>query len=191
MIYFLCKKIKRGNEVFKLRIHGVIIVCLLPVLLFGNNKYNELQEISYKQTGYRDNPHIQIGVVRLYFKHDPIVNLLSKDMQKTLTLFFPLATVKRKECLQMINTLNQLDNRYFSILISFVNAPIEGISFSIKHDPNIVSITYEAFQSSDLKPGVVVRFFNKHFLQRLQNKGSAVLSTAFLSKPKQLMCITV
>lgn len=161
-----------------------ILLSILISTPFLNAESNVLKNVNIKHNESRS---IELCVLRLSFQKEPIFNVLPSYNQHASTVFFfPLTRIEDREYRKITADLEKHHNNSFTIRLESVTTPVEGVKLSIYHDPKVVTITHEFFQSADFQPGVIFRINNKVLLQQLESKEDAFLSTAYRFQPQKI-----
>lgn len=143
---------------------------------------NVLKRVYYHSAGKDDQAiSIEKGNLIFYFEGDQRVDLLSIDKQadrESRTFFFPLVESKNKEVKQALHDLAAIANESYEIIIHEVEKPLKGIKLTIRFNPALIGMAYDAFDSVNLKKGIVFRFYDRSVIEHLRKSGGSVLTVA-------------
>ena len=131
-----------------------------------------------------DPNYLERADISLYFSHDPHLQVMQPHTSNgsEFSFFFPGASVASGECQAMIDRINHQYNGY-SIAITNVIKPTQGIMLTFKIDQNQCSLAYESFDSIGLQKGLVFRLYNKNVLARIEEQNNKPILRTLSHKP--------
>jgi N-acetylmuramoyl-L-alanine amidase len=125
--------------------------------------------------------YLEKANISLYFSGNPQIQTIKN---KSLSFFFPEATISQGECEAMINKLNNYHGGY-KVAVTHVMRPSKGLMIQFEFDPNQYMVNYEQFDSIGLQKGFAFRLYNKELLTKLERANNQpVLRTLCNEKPR-------
>ncbi len=140
-----------------------------------------LDKIFHHRSG--STPSIELGSIVFYFSQAPTIKASQKVAgQDSDTMeyhvMFPLTEATSKNVQQMITDFNQLpENARYQARINVVQEPNKALELVITYNRNNVEIAYDSFESIGLKKGIIVRVYNKDFLEQLKKHNRPIMRT--------------
>ncbi|BDC34485.1 hypothetical protein Noda2021_04430 [Candidatus Dependentiae bacterium Noda2021] len=134
---------------------------------------------------------LELGKVVFYLSNEPHVTALKEESRNNKKVAsFVLPDIALTPALnQMLTSLKQSNSAHYSVNISPVKNPEQGLLLSITYDPNYVTIAHDSFVAIGMQKGLVFYLYNKKLLDTIQNKELPVLQTACLDKKKSSIVI--
>lgn len=130
--------------------------------------------------------HLELINLSMYFSHEPQVKVSSGVKGFQHIIFLPEVTIRKQECRNMIQRINQ-DQNIYGIKIEEVLKPVRGIQIFISFDPAKFSLSYESFDSIGLEKGVVFRLYSKELLKKIEtNNRKPILKTLWHTKKPRI-----
>ena len=125
--------------------------------------------------------YLEKANISLYFSGNPQIQTIKN---KSLSFFFPQASISQGECEAMVNKLNNYHGGY-KVAVMSVTRPSKGILIQFEFDPNQYMVNYEQFDSIGLQKGFAFRLYNKELLTKLERANNQpVLRTLCNEKPR-------
>ncbi len=165
---------------------------ILPLYLFFGSIWAE-QPIEVKKIFHHrggslqgDSPdHIELGSLGFYFDKEPRVesSVVRKHNTTMHVLFIPNARLQSDEVRRVVQQVNDRKGLNYSIIIAEVSKPQQGLQINFTYPSNKVGLKYDHFKNIRLEKGLMVRFYNKDVIQKIQEKEKSIIATASLSSP--------
>ncbi len=171
----------------KLNMKIVLSLCFL----FGSSWAEQSIEVK-KVFHHRDGDnqkgsttHIELGSLGFYFDKEPRIesSVVTKKNITVHVLFIPNAHLQSDEVKQVVRQVNDRKGLGYSIAIAEVKTPQQGLQIDLTYPTNKVGLKYDHFQNIRLKQGLMVRFYNKEVIRRIQEREKGIIATASLANP--------
>jgi len=156
-------------------------------------KKNIITKIAY-QENILEPVNIELATLTLYFDRKPLVNCIpTLTTQKSFELssqqelprvdqlrqeavyFFPLSSVPHGEVKKSFDLLNAVKNKYYSLRIDQVSAPVAGVKLTITYNSDQVQVGHDILQTYDRVYCVVFRIYSRGLLDAIEKKEQALL----------------
>ena len=125
-----------------------------------------------------ENAGLELGNLIFYFENEQRVDLLSVNKggsREERVFFFPLAHAKSLNVKAMLDQLAVASVNDYTLSLQVVEKPLQGIKCAITFNPHKIGLTYDSFESINLKKGVMFRFYDRSLIEKLKHKSKNVL----------------
>lgn len=146
----------------------------------GTNPFlsaNQVQQIDFHQLATANKNSWEIGKLSFYFAVDPaMITLTKKD--NLYQFLFPALKMFSLEQKKKMDQINQQLKPYGAMVFESVSSPQTGLRMTITlHNP-AVAFTIDRFDSIKQQPGIVIHFYDRSVIKKIEEKGAAMLTTA-------------
>lgn len=156
--------------------------CFFPGTLLGQTIV--LKKL-FHHKGSKSFSSIELGNVALYFGQAPKVET-SMTIQGDSVIqnyFLPSVEVSSPECRDTIEKINKTNEGIYSIKVTLLNTPKKGINIAFTYPKQRVGMKYNRFESINLQKGLVFRLYNKELLEKMNERGKGIITTASINHP--------
>lgn len=168
-----------------------LVYLMVSLPMFAANQMQKL--FHHEMDLVPGKPALELGKIVFYFDSQPIIkevekSLIGKNWQQ-IRFFLPSAVITSSELKKSIADLARFKHPFYSMKISQVTNPSNGVQIDFLYDPAHVSYSYLFFDAITKAKGVEFRIFNKRLLESLKKKSEgAVLRTAQITNPIIIDC---
>lgn len=144
----------------------------------------ELTKVFFHEGALRDR------IVLQFSARPTLQELPAKPGQKTapgmrtIAFFIPYNTELSPEARGMITAVNRIKKPYYTIAITAVKRPADGLEVVVTYKPEATGFSYGTFDSITTQKCITFDFDDKQKLDALEKKSKPLQSMAALRKPK-------
>jgi N-acetylmuramoyl-L-alanine amidase len=154
-----------------------------------------LKSIYYHPGATIESPHLELGDMVLFFSESvfPLVihkKELSQEHMMEQKMLFAHVVINDEQVQKMIERINSQKTEGYTINITAVKIPVEGLEVVIVYNKKQVQFTYDTLVSPAALPGYIFRFINHAFYTELSKKVTVRPVTHTVLK-KQRPCIVI
>lgn len=176
-----------------------VVVCSIITIL-GHNftvyASNNLLQTAFhhrvQATSQNKQDFFELGKLILSFSNEPVVDLKNGPQPEEKgaverIFYFPATMIQDPECTQMLKNIQSQQSPFYSVKFNAAAKPVPGLQMIIRYDHDKVGLTYTVLEAPGSQRRLILTFYNKLMVKKVDDAHATILRTAAHSMPQGII----